>query len=95
MLCSTTRSGMECFFMTEKGCTFNGGTCHEAVDKCTECGHLIEVADKKYCRAFPDPASKWALGDCNFSTYSEWKQVGTQHKVNPLKASRKAAAGKL
>lgn len=95
MICTTTRRGMECFFMTAKGCSFNGGTCHPIVEKCHGCAHVITIGDRKFCKAFPDPASKWMLGNCNLATHVERKFVGEQRKINPLKASRKAAAGKM
>jgi len=85
---------MECFFMTQKGCRFNGGTCHEIVEKCEGCAHVLDVGDKHFCQAFPEPSSKWALGDCNFATNVE-KKFAAERKINPLKASRKAAAGKV
>ena len=95
MICATTKKGVECFFMTRKGCSFNGGTCHEIVAQCQGCGHVIAVADKNYCQAFPDPASKWVFGSCNLATHVVRKFAAAEKKVNPLKASKKAAQGKM
>lgn len=95
MLCTTTRKGMECFFMTPRGCSFNGGTCHEAIDKCNGCAHLVTLGERRFCKAFPDPAAKWAFGTCNLATHVERKvKEEVVKKVNPLKASKRSATGK-
>ena len=94
MLCTTTKKGIECFFMGKKGCTFAGGTCHEVVPQCEGCGNILAVDGKKLCKAYPDPAAKWQFGSCNLATHVQRKLGTDQKKVNPLKASKKAAAGK-
>jgi hypothetical protein len=93
MICTTTRKGMECFFMSEKGCTFNGGTCHEIIEKCNGCEHIVVVNGKSFCRAFPDPSAKWAFGPCNLATHVE-RKVKEERKINPLKAAKREAKGK-
>ncbi len=93
MLCTTTKKGIDCFFMSKKGCTFLGGKCHEIVAQCEGCGHILACADKKYCKAYPDPAAKWQFGSCNLATHIVRKLTEVK-KVNPLKASKKAATGK-
>ena len=94
MQCNTTKMGFECFFMTKKGCTFGGGSCHEIVPQCEGCGHVMESGGKKYCKAYPDPAVKWQFGPCNLATHIQRKLQTEVKKVNPLKASKKAALGK-
>jgi hypothetical protein len=94
MLCATTKKGIECFFMAKKGCTFAGGTCHEIVQQCEGCGHVVTVESKKLCKAYPDPAAKWQFGPCNLATHVQRKLQTEVKKVNPLKASKKAATGK-
>ena len=42
---------------------------------------------------YADPGSKWMFGNCNLATHVERKGEKVQ-KINPLKASKKAAAGK-
>ncbi len=42
MICQTIKNGIECGFMTKKGCGFNGGTCLVIIDKCEGCGKIIE-----------------------------------------------------
>jgi len=94
MLCTTTKNGIECFFMSNKGCTFPGGTCKVIVAKCEGCENILAVEDKKFCKAFPDPAAKWLFGSCNLATHIERKLPSEAKKVNPLKASKKGASGK-
>ena len=33
MICQTIKNGIECGFMTKKGCGFNGGSCNAIIDK--------------------------------------------------------------
>lgn len=91
MQCVTLKKGVECAFMTRKGCTFNGGQCHPVVDSCNGCSRAITIADTTFCSVAPDPASKWVRGVCNFATHTERKAVEQTQKLNPLKASKRAA----
>ncbi len=90
MVCTSTKEGVECAFMSKKGCQFNGGTCHPIVEQCEGCQKIHEFPTGKYCLAFPDPASKWRKGVCNMATHvkTEGKKAG---KINPLKASKRQA----
>ncbi len=92
MNCNTTREGHECSFMSNTGCTYNGGTCHPAVEACQGCDRTVAVEDMVYCRSYPDPAAKWRYGACNFATHvkGEMKEAP---KLNPLKASKRARRG--
>jgi hypothetical protein len=91
MLCTTTREGMECAFMTEKGCSYNGGTCHPAVEACEGCARAVQVGDLFYCTTYPDPASKRRYGICNFATHVKDQSEVKEVKLNPIKASKRAA----
>jgi hypothetical protein len=88
MDCVTVKPGIECMFMSKTGCSFNGGTCHQVVDKCHGCDRMIQVDTGAYCRTFPDPVSKWKRGTCNFATHVK-TAVKVQQKINPLKASKR------
>jgi len=90
MLCTTTREGMECAFMAKKGCTFNGGSCHPAVEPCLGCERTVTVGDLVYCKSYPDPAAKWRLGKCNFATHVKGEFKSDAASLNPLKASKRA-----
>ena len=93
MLCTTTREGLECAFMTAKGCSFNGGTCHPAIESCEGCERTVAAGDLLYCKSYPDPAAKWRYGACNFATHIKG-QVKEAAKLNPIKASKRAAGKK-
>jgi hypothetical protein len=69
MVCTTVRKGFECPFMTAKGCSYNGGICHEVVEHCNGCNRSAEFSSKWYCTACPDPSIKWKTGDCNFASH--------------------------
>ncbi len=94
MQCITLKKGIECAFMTSKGCNFNGGRCHSVVDTCEGCSRTVTFDEATFCAVAPNPASKWARGSCNFATHLERKAVETNLKINPLKASKRAAASK-
>ncbi len=92
MICQTIRKGMECFFMSKKGCKYNGGSCRPIVEQCNGCQRIIEVPAGKYCSVFPDPSSKWRLGPCNMATHiSNGNESKNNKKINPLKASKRSS----
>ncbi|MCL5124729.1 MAG: PxxKW family cysteine-rich protein [Deltaproteobacteria bacterium] len=94
MLCDTVRKGVNCSFMTKKGCGFTDGRCLTIVEKCQGCNRTSTFEDSVYCLVAANPASKWSRGDCNFATHLERKKVEETQKINPLKASKRAAAAK-
>ena len=90
MICETIRKGNECVFMTAKGCTYNGGTCHEIVEQCQGCQRTAEQSSGWYCTACPEPALKWKQGHCNFATHAKAStETATKAKINPIKASKR------
>lgn len=89
MICTTTREGYDCAFMTEQGCGYNGGTCHPAIEACQGCDRTVTVGDLVYCGSYPDPAAKWTHGTCNFATHVKGESK-VEVKMNPLKASKRA-----
>jgi len=91
MVCSSVKEGQDCFFMSKKGCGFNGGTCHIIVEECEGCQRVAEYPTGKYCMAFPDPAAKWHAGRCNMATHLQAISKKENGKVNPLKASKRLA----
>ena len=95
MICQTVKVGTDCFFMTKKGCNFNGGTCYTIVANCEGCGRIKEYPAGKYCSAYPQPEMKWKSGKCNFATHVELDAPKEEKKVNALKASKRKAAGKM
>lgn len=96
MKCTTVKPGAECAFMTGGGCAFNADKhCFPIIDKCEGCERTKEFEGQKYCTSYPDPSKKWANGVCNFATHvrASVDKEG-KVKVNPLKASKRAARGR-
>ncbi len=91
MLCTSVKEGRDCFFMTKKGCEFNGGTCHTIIEQCDGCQKANEFPAGNYCLAFPDPAAKWRTGSCNMATHMKAASKKGNGKLNPLKASKRQA----
>ncbi len=78
--------------MTAQGMQYNGAVFQQIVEKCEGCGRISEFDGNRYCSSYPMPEAKWSLGNCNFSTHMRVVQTGGA-KVNPLKASKRAAKG--
>lgn len=64
------------------------------IEKCTGCDRVIERNDQKYCKTYATPEAKWKLGLCNFATHQKAEFSTAKVKVNPLKASKRAAGKK-
>ncbi len=94
MLCQTVKKDLECAFMTKKGCSFVGGSCHPIIEKCEGCDRCIEYSSMKYCIVYPDPNAKWAMGGCPSATHIERAAKEQVQKINPLKASKRASKSK-
>lgn len=89
MVCTTIKQGKDCVFMTAKGCSFNGGICHEVAEQCNGCNRSAEFSSGWYCSAYPDPSVKWRNGNCNLASHVAAASVASKAKVNPLKASKR------
>lgn len=63
-------------------------------EKCEGCERIIEAASTKYCQTYVSPEAKWRLGLCNFATHVKPELATAKTKVNPLKASKRAMAGR-
>jgi hypothetical protein len=95
MICEVIKIGRECAFMTKKGCNFNGGKCYPIVDRCQGCERVADFPTGKFCIVCPDPAAKWSARDCNLATHVlKEKSPEAAKEINPLKASKRKAAGK-
>jgi hypothetical protein len=94
MQCVTVKKGAECAFMTKQGCGFSGGRCNPVVEACQGCSRTVTNEDGTFCLVAPNPAKKWNPGPCNFATHRQVEVVEKTQKLNPLKASKRAASGK-
>jgi len=88
-------AALEGAVMTENGLLMNGVTCQAVIDKCDGCDRINEFEGGRFCSSYPQPEKKWKLGACNFATHIK-ATVDNQGKikVNPLKASKRAARGR-
>ncbi len=91
MVCATIKKGTACAFMTTKGCSYNGGICHQIVEQCSGCNRRAEHNSGWYCSACPDPSRKWKNGNCNLATHVSAANASSQVKINPLKASKRGS----
>lgn len=73
---------------------YSSGKFQAIIDKCDGCGRVVEAENNKYCQTYAAPAAKWRLGICNFATHVKPEISSTAVKINPLKASKRAAAKK-
>ncbi|MDY6822697.1 MAG: PxxKW family cysteine-rich protein [Thermodesulfobacteriota bacterium] len=87
--CTTVKENVECPFMADSGCSFEGGVCKPVVEACDGCSRVAEYPAGWYCTAAPDPAAKWKHGRCNLATHVVDESVGAKEKINPLKASKR------
>jgi hypothetical protein len=90
MVCETVKAGVECSFMTKKGCGFNSGACYTIIESCDGCGKVLSHTSGKYCMIYPNPAGKWSMGGCPSATHNKATKEETTQKVNPLKASKRS-----
>jgi len=80
---------------TENGMLFKGIECLPIVEKCEGCERAREFDGQKFCISYPQPEKKWKLGACNFATHVKATvDKAGKVKVNPLKASKRAARGR-
>ncbi len=81
--------------MTGQGCIYNGGHCDPVVQACEGCNHIKEIDEDFYYTTSANPSAKWNLGICIYATHVEkGGPVVAKAKVNPLKAAKRAAAGR-
>ncbi len=94
MHCESIKQGVDCAFMTKKGCSFNGGKCHPVVESCEGCDRQLSLEAGAFCATFPEPAAKWRRGACNLATHVKNGKKENSQKVNPLKASKRSVASR-
>ena len=80
---------------TPEGLSYNGVILEPVIEKCEGCERITEVEGEKFCPSYAKPAKKWNHGVCNFATHVR-ATVDNEGKVkvNPLKASKRAARGR-
>lgn len=78
---------------TPEGMLYNGAIFQPIIDKCEGCGRVRDFEGSQYCSSYPAPSAKWSMGICNFCTHQR-ANMSSATKVNPLKASKRAAKGR-
>ena len=94
MNCETQKPGTECLFMKKTGCSYGGGKCFTIIENCEGCTRVLEFSTGKFCSNFPAPAQKWQNASCTMATHVKKVQKTEEQKINPLKASKRAAGKK-
>jgi len=80
---------------TEQGLKLNGLILEQIVESCEGCERIKEIQGARYCTSFAKPSGKWRHGACNFATHIKASvDKEGKVKVNPLKASKRAARRK-
>lgn len=80
---------------TPQGLKYNGFILEPIVEQCKGCERIVARNGDEFCTSYAKPAGKWSHGVCNFATHVK-ASVDNQGnvKVNPLKASKRAARGR-
>ncbi len=78
---------------TDAGVVLSGITLKPIIEKCEGCERVRLFEEEKFCQAYPNPERKWVGDRCNFATHIKLATKASA-KVNPLKASKRAAKGK-
>ena len=79
----------------EGGIVFNGFNLEPVVEKCDGCGRSHEFEGAKYCSSYAQPVASWKHAACNLaSNVKASLDKGGKVKINPLKASKRAAKGR-
>jgi hypothetical protein len=64
-------------------------------ERCEGCERIEEVESKKFCKKYADPSFHWENDQiCSFATHIKREIKIAKKVVNPLKASKRAAAKK-
>ena len=78
---------------TEAGVELNGVLLKPVVEQCAGCDRVRNFDEQQFCSSYPVPARKLVGGRCNFATHIKTESAA-KAKVNPLKASKRAAKGR-
>ncbi len=80
---------------TDEGLSHKGTIFEPVVEKCEGCERAVSFEGASYCPSYAQPERKWAKGVCNFATHARAGiDKSGKVKVNPLKASKRAARGR-
>jgi hypothetical protein len=94
MSAKTTTNDLPGAERTSDGVVYNGFLLEPVIEKCEGCDRVREFDGDQFCASYPVPSRKWHLGACNFATHVSATIDHGKVKVNPLKASKRAARGR-
>ena len=69
----------------------SSGFFNPIIEKCEGCERIVEANNNRYCQSYAYPEAKWRIGICNFATHKKPEITVGKVKINPLKASKRAA----
>ncbi len=78
---------------TDAGVEYNGVLLQPVIEQCIGCDRIRLFDEISFCGSYPQPERKWTSGKCNFATHIKTENAKSA-KVNPLKASKRAAKGR-
>ncbi len=64
-------------------------------EKCEGCDRVVDQDGAQVCNVYPNPGYKWSVGACNMATHVKSEVVQQAKMLNPLKASKLAARGRI
>ncbi len=92
MLARKMETTLENAVLTKDGLKYNGFFLKPVVEQCEGCERILEHESGQYCASCPNPDQKWSRKACNFATHTRGNGPKIEKaKVNPLKASKRAA----
>ena len=90
---NTPGKNLEGAVKTANGVELNGVLLQPITEQCNGCDRIRTFEGQEFCSSYAIPSKKWTLGRCNFATHIK-VEVVAKAKVNPLKASKRAAKGR-
>ncbi len=63
------------------------------VEKCEGCNQIVDKEDGLYCKSYADPSVMWKDDICIRASHVKREIASIETKINPLKASKRAARG--
>ena len=79
MLCQTVKTGLECAFMSKKGCGFFGGSCHVIIDKWSDAARFLSTNQENTARFILIQQASGSMENARQHRISSWK-LKKQHK---------------
>ena len=69
---------------TAEGVVVKGFVLSPVVEQCSGCDRVREFDGEQFCSSYPNPASKWVGGRCNFATHVKAQTYLQRLRKRPL-----------